>query len=160
MRKILSIIVSLIVSAPLFSQYNAITVNGLKLSFTFIEAQLIDSLGVPSIIDYGENIFQGWVTYKYADNTTGRNNDFLFIDGSLQQFHIRSNNFKLNNFLEVGMDISAVNQMGGVIFNSKTDLFYWAPSEEYKNTGYTIIHFNPVNQKITTISVTTTSDSM
>ena len=158
MKKLIIIIVSLIVSMPLFAQYSEIKVNGLILGATYTESQITDSLGAPSRIIPPNQDFPDWVEYRYLNSVIGNESAFLLIDGSLQQFCIRNNNFKLNNYLEVGMDISMVNQMGGVIYNSTSDLFYWAPSEAYKSIGYAIIHFNPSNQKITLIDVSTTSD--
>ncbi len=158
MRKLIIIIVSFIVSIPVFSQYSQIKINGLILGATYTDSQLIDSLGAPSRILPIDPDFPDWVEYRYLRNTTGNESAFLFIDGSLQKFCIRDTTFKLNNYLEVGMDIAMVNQMGGVIFNLASDLFYWAPSEEYKSIGYAIIHFNPSNQKITLIDVSTKSD--
>ena len=152
------IIVSLTLSIPVFSQFSEIKVNGLILGATYTESQITDGLGAPSRIIPPNQDFPDWVEYRYLDSVIGNESAFLFIDGSLQQFCIRNNNFKLNNYLEVGMDISMVNQMGGVIYNSASDLFYWAPSEEYKRIGYAIIHFNPSNQKITLIDVSTKSD--
>ncbi|MPM06750.1 hypothetical protein SDC9_53053 [bioreactor metagenome] len=66
----------------------------------------------------------------------------------------------MNNFLEVGMDVSAVSQLGGVIFGVEPDLFYWAPNEEYKTIGFVTIFIDTATQKIKLISATTTSDFM
>ena len=160
MKKLIIIIVSLIVSMPLFSQHSEIKVNGLILGATYTESQITDSLGAPSRITPPNEDFPDWITYWYFDSLAGKENEFTLINNSLEQIVIRGNNIKLNNSLGVGMSTSAVNQMGGIIFNVKPNLFYWAPSEEYKSIGYAIIHFNPSNQKITLIDVSTTSDFM
>ncbi len=160
MKKILFIIVSLFVSANLLAQYDTIKVNGLVLGGDYTEAQIIDSLGTPTTIIANDPNFEGWVEYRYIDSSTGLFNDFLFIDGSLQSVAIRGKDFKLNNFLEVGMDASAVTQMGGVIFEIKSDMFYWAPSEEYKEIGHVTVFIDTATQKIELISATTTSDFM
>jgi len=160
MKKILFIIVSLFVSANLLAQYDTIKVNGLVLGGDYTEVQIIDSLGTPTTISANDPNFEGWVTYRYTDSFTGLFNDFLFIDGSLQSVAIRGKDFKLNNFLEVGMDASAVTQMGGVIFEIKSDMFYWAPSEEYKEIGHVTVFIDTATQKIELISATTTSDFM
>jgi hypothetical protein len=160
MKKILFLIAALFVSATLFAQHDTIKVNGLILGGSYTEVQIIDSLGVPSTIVENDPYFEGWRTFLYQDNTTGDNNEFLFIDGSLQKFVIRGKDFKLNNFLEVGMDVSAVSQMGGIVFGVEPDLFFWAPSEEYKKIGHVTIFIDTVTQKIELISATTTSDFM
>ncbi len=160
MKKILFVILSLFVSANLLAQYDTIKVNGLVLGGDYTEAQIIDSLGTPTTIIANDPDFEGWVTYRYTDSSTGLFNDFLFIDGSLQSVAIRGKDFKLNNFLEVGMDASAVTQMGGVIFGIEPDLFYWAPSEEYKEIGHVTVFIDTATQKIELISATTTSDFM
>jgi len=160
MKKLIILVVSLIVSMPLFSQYSEIKVNGLILGATYTESQITDSLGAPSRITPPNEDFPDWITYWYFDSLAGKENEFTLINNSLQQIVIRGNNIKMNNFLGVGMSTSAVNQMGGIIFNVKPNLFYWAPNEEYKSKGYAIIHFNPSNQKITLIDVSTTSDFM
>ncbi len=160
MRKTLFLIAALFVSATLFAQHDTIKVNGLILGGSYTEAQIIDSLGVPSTIVENDPDFEGWRTFLYPDNTTGDNNEFLFIDGSLQSFAIRGKDFKLNNFLEVGMDVSAVSQMGGVIYEVHPHRFFWAPSEEYKRIGYVTIFIDTATQKIELISATTTSDFM
>jgi len=160
MKKILFIIVSLFVSANLLAQYDTIKVNGLVLGGDYTEAQIIDSLGILTTISANDPDFEGWVTYRYTDSSTGLFNDFLFIDGSLQSVAIRGQDFKLNNFLEVGMDASAVTQMGGVIFGIESDLFCWAPSEEYKNIGHVTIYIDTATQKIKLIGVEANSDFM
>jgi len=160
MKKILFIITALFVSVTLFAQHNSIKVNGMEISYCFSEAQIIDSLGTPTTIIANDPNFEGWVEYRYIDSSTGLFNDFLFIDGSLQSVAIRGKDFKLNNFLEVGMDASAVTQMGGVIFEIKSDMFYWAPSEEYKEIGHVTVFIDTATQKIELISATTTSDFM
>jgi len=160
MRKTLFLIAALFVSATLFAQHDTIKVNGLILGGSYTEAQIIDSLGVPSTIVENDPDFEGWRTFLYPDNTTGDNNEFLFIDGSLQSFAIRGKDFKLNNFLEVGMDVSAVSQMGGVIYEVHPHRFFWAPSEEYRRIGYVTIFIDTATQKIKLISATTTSDFM
>jgi len=160
MKKTLFLIAALFVSATLFAQHDTIKVNGLILGGSYTEAQIIDSLGVPSTIVENDPDFEGWRTFLYPDNTTGDNNEFLFIDGSLQKFVIRGKDFKLNNFLEVGMDVSAVSQMGGVIYEVHPHRFFWAPSEEYKRIGYVTIFIDTATQKIKLISATTTSDFM
>jgi len=160
MKKILFIIVSLFVSANLLAQYDTIKVNGLVLGGDYTEAQIIDSLGTPTTIIPDDLDFPGWIEYRYTDSSTGLFNDFLFIDGSLQRIAIRGKDFKLNNFLEVGMDASAVTQMGGVIFEIKSDMFYWAPSEEYKEIGHVTIYIDTATQKIKLIGVEANSDFM
>ena len=160
MKKTLFLIAALFVSATLFAQHSSIKVNGLEISYCYSQAQIIDSLGVPSTIVENDPDFEGWRTFLYQDNTTGDNNEFLFIDGSLQSFAIRGKDFKLNNFLEVGMDVSAVSQMGGIVFGVEPDLFFWAPSEEYKKIGHVTIFIDTATQKIKLISATTTSDFM
>ena len=160
MKKILFIITALFVSVTLFAQHNSIKVNGMEISYCFSEAQIIDSLGTPTTIIANDPNFEGWVEYRYIDSSTGLFNDFLFIDGSLQSVAIRGKDFKLNNFLEVGMDASAVTQMGGVIFGIKSNLFYWAPSEEYKNIGCVTIYIDTATQKIKLIGVEANSDFM
>ena len=160
MKKTLFLIAVLFVSATLFAQHDTIKVNGLILGGSYTEVQIIDSLGVPSTIVENDPYFEGWRTFLYQDNTTGDNNEFLFIDGSLQSFTIRGKDFKLNNFLEVGMDVSAVSQMGGVIYEVHPHRFFWAPSEEYKRIGYVTIFIDTATQKIELISATTTSDFM
>jgi hypothetical protein len=160
MKKTLFLIAALFVSATLFAQHSSIKVNGLEISYCYSQAQIIDSLGVPSTIAENDPYFEGWRTFLYPDNTTGDNNEFLFIDGSLQSFAIRGKDFKLNNFLEVGMDVSAVSQMGGVIYEVHPHRFFWAPSEEYKRIGYVTIFIDTATQKIKLISATTTSDFM
>ena len=160
MKKTLFEIVALFVSATLFAQNNSIKVNGLEISYCYSQTQIIDSLGATSTIIENDPDFEGWRTFLYPDNTTGDNNEFLFIDGSLQSFAIRGKGFKLNNFLEVGMDVSAVSQMGGVIFEVQPHRFFWAPSEEYKTIGYVTIFIDTATQKIKLISATTTSDFM
>lgn len=160
MKKIKLIIISLIVSMPLFSQYSEIKVNGLILGATYTESQITDSLGAPSRITPPNEDFPDWITYWYYDSLAGKENEFTLINNSLQQIVIRGNNIKLNNFLGVGMSTSAVNQMGGIIFNVKPNLFYWAPSEEYKSIGHAIIHFNPANQIIIAIGIESNSDFM
>jgi len=160
MKKTLFLIAAIFASATLFAQHDTIKVNGLILGGSYTEAQIIDSLGVPSTIVENDPDFEGWRTFLYPDNTTGDNNEFLFIDGSLQSFAIRGKDFKLNNFLEVGMDVSAVSQMGGVIYEVHPHRFFWAPSEEYKRIGYVTIFIDTATQKIELISATTTSDFM
>jgi hypothetical protein len=160
MKKTLFLIAALFVSATLFAQHDTIKVNGLILGGSYTEAQIIDSLGVPSTIGENDPNFEGWITYRYIDSFTGLFNDFLFIYGSLQSFAIRGKDFKLNNFLEVGMDVSAVSQMGGVIYEVHPHRFFWAPSEEYKRIGYVTIFIDTATQKIKLISATTTSDFM
>jgi len=160
MKKTLFLIAALFASATLFAQHDTIKVNGLILGGSYTEAQIIDSLGVPSTIVENDPYFEGWTTYRYIDSFTGLFNDFLFIDGSLQSFAIRGKDFKLNNFLEVGMDVSAVSQMGGIVFGVEPDLFFWAPSEEYKKIGHVTIFIDTATQKIELISATTTSDFM
>jgi hypothetical protein len=160
MKKTLFLIAAIFASATLFAQHDTIKVNGLILGGSYTEAQIIDSLGVPSTIVENDPDFEGWRTFLYPDNTTGDNNEFLFIYGSLQSFAIRGNDFKLNNFLEVGMDVSAVSQMGGVIYEVHPHRFFWAPSEEYKRIGYVTIFIDTATQKIKLISATTTSDFM
>ena len=160
MKKILFIITALFASVTLFAQHNSIKVNGMEISYCFSEAQIIDSLGIPTTIIANDPNFEGWVTYRYTDSFTGLFNDFLFIDGSLQSVAIRGKDFKLNNFLEVGMDASAVTQMGGVIFGIEPDLFYWAPSEEYKKIGHVTIYIDTATQKIKLIGVEANSDFM
>jgi hypothetical protein len=160
MKKTLFLIAALFVSATLFAQHDTIRVNGLILGGSYTEAQIIDSLGIPSTIGENDPNFEGWRTFLYPDNTTGDNNEFLFIYGSLQKFVIRGNDFKLNNFLEVGMDVSAVSQMGGIVFGVEPDLFFWAPSEEYRRIGHVTIFIDTATQKIELISATTTSDFM
>jgi len=160
MKKTLFLIAALFVSATLFAQHSSIKVNGLEISYCYSQAQIIDSLGVPSTIIENDPVFEGWIEYRYIDSVTGLFNDFLFIDGSLQSFAIRGKDFKLNNFLEVGMDVSAVSQMGGIVFGVEPDLFFWAPSEEYKRIGYVTIFIDTATQKIKLISATTTSDFM
>ncbi len=160
MKKTLFVIVALFVSATLVAQNDTIRVNGLILGGSYTEAQIIDNLGVPSTIISNDPNFEGWIEYRYTDNVTGLFNDFLFIYGSLQSFAIRGKDFKLNNFLEVGMDVSAVSQLGGVIFGVEPDLFYWAPSEEYKTIGYVTIFIDTETQKIKLIGADTTSDIM
>ena len=160
MKKILFIITALFVSVTLFAQHNSIKVNGMEISYCFSEAQIIDSLGTPTTIIANDPNFEGWVEYRYIDSSTGLFNDFLFIDGSLQSVAIRGKDFKLNNFLEVGMDASAVTQMGGVIFGIEPDLFYWAPSEEYKKIGHVTIYIDTATQKIKLIGVEANSDFM
>jgi len=160
MKKTLFLIAALFVSASIFAQHDTIRVNGLILGGSYTEAQIIDSLGIPSTIIENDPVFEGWRTYRYTDSFTGLFNDFLFIDGSLQRFAIRGKDFKLNNFLEVGMDVSAVSQMGGVIYEVHPHRFFWAPSEEYKRIGYVTIFIDTATQKIKLISATTTSDFM
>ncbi len=160
MKKILFIITALFVSVTLFAQHNSIKVNGMEISYCFSEAQIIDSLGIPTTIIPDDLDFPGWIEYRYTDSSTGLFNDFLFIDGSLQKIAIRGKDFKLNNFLEVGMDASAVTQMGGVIFGIEPDLFCWAPSEEYKNIGCVTIYIDTATQKIKLIGVEANSDFM
>ena len=160
MKKTLLIIITLLAWATLFAQHNSIKVNGMEISYCFSEAQIIDSLGVPTTIIADDPDFEGWITYRYTDSVTGLFNDFLFIYGSLQDIAIRGKDFKLNNFLEVGMDVSAVSQMGGVIFGVEPDLFYWAPNEEYKNIGHVTVFIDEATQKIKLIGVETTSDIM
>ncbi len=160
MKKFIIIIVSLTLSIPVFSQYSEIKVNGLILGATYTESQLTDSLGAPSRITPPNEDFPDWITYWYYDSLAGKENEFTLINNSLQQIVIRGNNIKLNNFLGVGMSTSAVNQMGGIIFNVKPNLFYWAPSEEYKSIGHAIIHFNPANQIIIAIGIESYSDFM
>jgi len=160
MKKTLFLIAALFISATLFAQHDTIRVNGLILGGSYTETQIIDSLGVPSTIVENDPDFEGWRTFLYQDNTTGDNNEFLFIDGSLQSFAIRGKDFKLNNFLEVGMDVSAVSQMGGVIYEVHPHRFFWAPSEEYRRIGYVTIFIDTATQKIKLISATTTSDFM
>ena len=160
MKKTLLIITALLAWATMFAQHDTIRVNGLILGGSYTEAQIIDSLGVPTTIIADDPNFEGWISYRYTDNVTGLFNDFLFIYGSLQKIAIRGKDFKLNNFLEVGMDVSAVSQMGGVIFGVEPDLFYWAPSEEYKNIGHVTVFMDVATQKIKLISATTTSDFM
>lgn len=160
MKKTLFVIVALFVSATLVAQNDTIRVNGLILGGSYTEDQIIDSLGVPSTIITNDPNFEGWIEYRYTDSVTGLFNDFLFIDGSLQSFAIRGKGFKLNNFLEVGMDVSAVSQLGGVIFEVQPHRFFWAPSEEYKTIGYVTIFIDTATQKIKLISATTTSDFM
>ena len=160
MKKILFIITALFASVTLFAQHNSIKVNGMEISYCFSEAQIIDSLGTPTTIIANDPNFEGWVEYRYIDSSTGLFNDFLFIDGSLQSVAIRGKDFKLNNFLEVGMDASAVTQMGGVIFGIEPDLFYWAPSEEYKKIGHVTIYIDTATQKIKLIGVEANSDFM
>jgi hypothetical protein len=160
MKKTLFLFAALFVSATLFAQHSSIKVNGLEISYCYSQAQIIDSLGIPSTIGENDPNFEGWTTYRYIDSFTGLFNDFLFIDGSLQSFAIRGKDFKLNNFLEVGMDVSAVSQMGGIVFGVEPDLFFWAPSEEYKKIGHVTIFIDTVTQKIELISATTTSDFM
>ncbi len=160
MKKTLFLIAALFASATLFAQHDTIKVNGLILGGSYTEAQIIDSLGVPSTIVENDPYFEGWRTFLYQDNTTGDNNEFLFIYGSLQSFAIRGKDFKLNNFLEVGMDVSAVSQMGGIVFGVEPDLFCWAPSEEYKRIGYVTIFIDTATQKIKLIGADTTSDVM
>ncbi len=160
MKKTLFLIAAIFASATLFAQHDTIKVNGLILGGSYTEAQIIDSLGVPSTIVENDPDFEGWRTFLYPDNTTGDNNEFLFIYGSLQSFAIRGNDFKLNNFLEVGMDVSAVSQMGGVIYEVHPHRFFWAPSEEYRRIGYVTIFIDTATQKIKLISATTTSDFM
>jgi len=160
MKKTLFLIAALFVSTSIFAQHDTIRVNGLILGYCYSQAQIIDSLGVPSTIVENDPDFEGWRTFLYQDNTTGDNNEFLFIDGSLQSFAIRGKDFKLNNFLEVGMDVSAVSQMGGVIYEVHPHRFFWAPSEEYRRIGYVTIFIDTATQKIKLISATTTSDFM
>ena len=160
MKKTLFLFAALFVSATLFAQHDTIKVNGLILGGSYTEAQIIDSLGVPTTIIANDPNFEGWIEYRYIDSVTGLFNDFLFIYGSLQSFAIRGKDFKLNNFLEVGMDVSAVSQMGGIVFGVEPDLFFWAPSEEYKKIGHVTIFIDTVTQKIELISATTTSDFM
>ena len=160
MKKTLFVIVALFVSATLFAQNNSIKVNGLEISYCYSQTQIIDSLGAPSTIIENDPNFEGWIEYRYIDSVTGLFNDFLFIDGSLQSFAIKGKDFKLNNFLEVGMDVSAVSQIGGVIFEVQPHRFFWAPSEEYKTIGYVTIFIDTATQKIELISATITSDFM
>ena len=89
------IIVSLTLSIPVFSQFSEIKVNGLILGATYTESQITESLGAPSRIIPPNQDFPNWVEYRYLNSVIGNESAFLFIDGSLQQFCIRNNNFKL-----------------------------------------------------------------
>lgn len=48
MRKIVILFVSLLCSTALFSQHNAIKVNGLELFNTYTEVQIFEALGNPT----------------------------------------------------------------------------------------------------------------
>ena len=150
MRKIIILFLSLLCSTVLFSQHNAIKVNGLKLFKTYTEVQIFEALGNPtnSIYPCPEDDIPDITEYRY--NECG----FVFQNGEFYSFGIRDTIFKINGYLSVGMDLAAIAQMSGFLFNSESSGVYcWAPSEEYRNNiGYITIHTHPITQKITLIA--------
>ncbi len=101
MNKIIySLIFSLFAITNLYSQHTSIKVNGLELGQAYTDSQIRDSLGNPtSVIPPSEDDeVPGVTVYLY------NNNVFIFQNGTLTDFVIKSNQFKLNNYLTVGMD--------------------------------------------------------
>lgn len=152
MRKIIySLIFSLFAFSNLYSQHSSIKVNGLELGQIYTDSQIRDSLGIPTSVRYPseEDEVLDLTTYFY------NNNEFFFQNGMLTDFVISSNQFKLNNFLTVGMDFSSATQLGGIITSSTIPgVYYWYPNEIYRSEkGYAKIIVNTSDNTISSIVV-------
>lgn len=148
---ICSLIFSLFAITNLYSQHTSIKVNGLELGQAYTDSQIRDSLGIPtSVIPPSEDDdIPGITSYVYNDNI------FEFQYGVLDFIAITTTQFKLNNYLTVGMNFSAITQMGGILTPSNTiDVYYWYPNETYRlQVGYAMIVVNPINNKILSIHI-------
>lgn len=137
-------------SISIYSQNCTITINGLSLSASYSGAQITAALGIPTNIRYPspDDDIPEMTEYHYGSS------EFVFQAGDFIYFTIRDTLFKVNNYLGVGMDSSALNLMGGLLIPGKSPgVYYWAPSENYYNeTGYLIIHTDVSTNKITLIS--------
>ena len=148
---ICSLLFSLFAVTNLYSQHTSIKVNGLELGQTYTDSQIRDSLGIPtSVIPPSEDdVVPGVTVYLY------NNNVFIFQNGTLTDFAIKSNQFKINNYLTMGMNFSAITQMGGILTPSNTfGLYYWYPDENYRTQkGYAKIRVNTIDNKILSINI-------
>ena len=151
MKKLILLTVLFISSTAVFAQLYPFKVNGLTLGEKYTTEQIIAALGQSPKID-NESLIPGWVSYRYFDSETGEPNDFLFIYNYFQVFDIRGKDYKLSNLLEIGMDASVIESMGGVIYGVEPDMFYWAPSVDKKGKEFLKIFRDPVTNKITLIS--------
>ena len=151
MKKLILLTVLFISSTAVFAQLYPFKVNGLTLGEKYTTEQIIAALGQSPDID-DEDVIPGWVSYRYVDNKTGKPNDFLFIYNYFQVFDIRGKDYKLSNLLEIGMDASVIESMGGVIYGVEPDMFYWAPSVDKKGKEFLQIFRDPATNKMTLIS--------
>ena len=150
MKKLILFLIFALCSISTYSQHSTITINGLSLSASYSGAQITAALGIPTNIRYPspDDDIPEMAEYHY------RSSEFVFQTGDFIDFTIRDTLFKVNNYLVVGMDSSALNLMGGLLIPGKSPGVYnWAPSENYFNeTGYLIIHTDISTHKITMIS--------
>lgn len=151
MKKVIySLLFFLFAYSNLYSQYTSIKVNGLELGQAYTDSQIRDSLGTPTSVrppSAGDDVYDV-TTYFY------NNNVFFFQNGVLADFVIISSQFKLNNFLTVGMDFSNTAQMGGILSRIASGVYYWYPNEIYRsNYEYAMINVNSSDNTISSIVV-------
>ncbi len=152
MKKLILLTVLFISSTAVFAQLYPFKVNGLTLGEKYTTEQIIAALGQSPDID-DEDVIPGWVSYMYVDSKTGRRSyEFLFIHNYFQVIDIGGKDYKLSNLLEIGMDASIIESMGGVIYGVEPDMFYWAPSVDKKGKEFLKIFRDPATNKITLIS--------
>ena len=151
MKKLILLTVLLISSTAVFAQLYPFKVNGLTLGEEYTPEQIIAALGQSPYID-NEDIISKWVSYRYVDSKTGKPNDFLFIRNYFQVIDIGGKDYKLSNLLEIGMDASVIESMGGVIYDVQPHRLSWAPSVDKKGKEFLQIFRDPATNKITLIS--------
>ena len=144
---ICSLIFSLFAITNLYSQHTLIKVNGLELGQTYTDSQIRDSLGNPtSVLTGSDDDTPGVITYLY------NNNWFTFQNGVLILFVIKTSQFKLNNFLNVGMNLNVTSQMGGVFTPFNSGAYCWYPNENYRSqVGCVTIQYNTLDNAIVSI---------
>lgn len=152
MKKVIySLLFFLFAFSNLYSQHTSIKVNGLELGKIYTDSQIRDSLGIPTAVRYPseDDEVLDLTTYFYNSN------EFFFQNGMLTDFVISSNQFKLNNFLTIGMDFSSATKLGGVISSSTIPgVYYWYPNEINRSEkGYAKITVNTSDNSISSIVV-------
>ena len=155
MKKLILTLSILLITIISYGQHQTISVNGIELDKKYTQSQIYNILGTPKSIEPDES--EPWFSWYYFNNSY-----FAFgnEDWDLLAFTIKDTNYKVNNYLTVGMHSDSINAMKGYLtygsIDDETIHMYWAPSKEYRdNVGYIRIHINKQTKIIRMITIVT-----
>ena len=156
MKKLIFTLSILLITIISYSQHQTISVNGIELDKKYTQSQIYNILGTPKSIE--PNASEPWVSwYDYNNSSFAFGNE----DWDLLAFTIKDTNYKVNNYLTVGMHSDSIKAMKGYLTPEKnadedSSFLYWAPSKDYRdNVAYIQIWVNRKTRKIEMIGLLT-----
>ena len=156
MKKLILTLSILLITIISYGQHQTISVNGIELDKKYTQSQIYNILGTPKSIE--PNASEPWVSwYDYNNSSFAFGNE----DWDLLAFTIKDTNYKVNNYLTVGMHSDSIKAMKGYLTPEKnadedSSFLYWAPSKDYRdNVAYIQIWVNRKTRKIEMIGLLT-----